>query len=154
MGALVEVKHNRTLKAFYESLIAAGKAKMVALIAVARKRLTILNAILRDGEPPCNGASTAAGSINDRVSGPAQTVSSATHGRFSATNEEAVHEQVYPNWCGFRQEPLSGSCARGRGERRGEAQIEPVEDASIFHPERAAPGRHGGLRLSALLGAN
>jgi hypothetical protein len=42
MGALVAVKHNRTLKAFYERLIAAGKEKMVALIAVARKLLTIL----------------------------------------------------------------------------------------------------------------
>jgi transposase len=51
MGALVAVKHNRTLKAFYERLIAAGKEKMVALIAVARKLLTILNAIVRDSEP-------------------------------------------------------------------------------------------------------
>jgi transposase len=51
MGALVAVKHNRMLKAFYERLLAAGKEKMVALIAVARKLLTILNAILRDGEP-------------------------------------------------------------------------------------------------------
>jgi len=51
-GALVAVvKHNRTLKAFYERLSAAGKEKMVALIAVARKLLTILNAILRDGKP-------------------------------------------------------------------------------------------------------
>ena len=48
---MVAVKHNRTLKAFYERLIAAGKEKMVALIAVARKLLTILNAIVRDGEP-------------------------------------------------------------------------------------------------------
>jgi hypothetical protein len=39
------VKHNRTLKAFYERLIAAGKEKMVALIAVARKLLTILTAM-------------------------------------------------------------------------------------------------------------
>jgi transposase len=51
MGALVAVKHNRMLKAFYQRLLAAGKEKMVALIAVARKLLTILNAILRDGEP-------------------------------------------------------------------------------------------------------
>lgn len=51
MGALVAVKHNRTLKAFYQRLLAAGKEKMVALIAVARKLLTILNAIVRDGEP-------------------------------------------------------------------------------------------------------
>jgi len=51
MGAMVAVQHNRPLKAFYERLIAAGREKMVALIAVARKLLTILNAILRDGEP-------------------------------------------------------------------------------------------------------
>ena len=51
MGALVAVKHNPVLKAFYERLLAAGKEKMVALIAVARKLLTILNAILRDGKP-------------------------------------------------------------------------------------------------------
>ena len=31
--------------------VAAGKPKMVALIAVARKLLTILNAILRDQKP-------------------------------------------------------------------------------------------------------
>src|SRR5271166_2207288 len=51
MGALVAVKHNRALKAFYQRLLAAGKEKMVALIVVARKLLTILNAIVRDGEP-------------------------------------------------------------------------------------------------------
>jgi len=51
MGALVAVKHNSVLKAFYERLIGAGKPKMVALIAVARKLLTILNAILRDRQP-------------------------------------------------------------------------------------------------------
>ncbi|HEY0328617.1 MAG TPA: IS110 family transposase, partial [Rhodopseudomonas sp.] len=32
-------------------LISAGKPKMVALIAVARKLLTTLNAILRDNQP-------------------------------------------------------------------------------------------------------
>jgi hypothetical protein len=40
---MAAVKHNRMLKAFYERLIAAGKEKMVALIAVARKLLTILS---------------------------------------------------------------------------------------------------------------
>jgi len=48
MGAMVAKKHNPTLKAFFDRLVAAGKPKMVALIAVARKLLTILNAILRD----------------------------------------------------------------------------------------------------------
>jgi transposase len=51
MGALVAKKHNPVLKAFFDRLVSAGKPKMVALIAVARKLLTILNAILRDNRP-------------------------------------------------------------------------------------------------------
>ena len=38
-------------QAFRDKLVAAGKPKLVALIAVARKLLTILNAILRDRTP-------------------------------------------------------------------------------------------------------
>jgi transposase len=49
--AMVGVRHNPLLKAFYQRLITAGKPKMVALIAAARKLLTILNAILRDNKP-------------------------------------------------------------------------------------------------------
>jgi transposase len=48
MGAMVAKRHNPVLKAFFDRLVAAGKPKMVALIAVARKLLTILNAIVRD----------------------------------------------------------------------------------------------------------
>jgi transposase len=51
MGAMVARRHNPVLKAFFERLVAAGKPKMVALIAVARKLLTILNAVLRDQKP-------------------------------------------------------------------------------------------------------
>ena len=51
MGAMVAMRHNPVLKAFFDRLIAAGKPKMVALIAVARKLLTILNAIVRDKRP-------------------------------------------------------------------------------------------------------
>jgi transposase len=51
MGALVAKRHNPVLKAFFDRLVATGKPKMVALIAVARKLLTILNAILRDARP-------------------------------------------------------------------------------------------------------
>jgi transposase len=51
MGALVAKRHNPVLKVFFDRLLAAGKPKMVALIAVARKLLTILNAILRDNRP-------------------------------------------------------------------------------------------------------
>lgn len=51
MGAMVAKRHNPILKAFFDRLVAAGKPKMVALIAVARKLLTILNAIMRDQKP-------------------------------------------------------------------------------------------------------
>lgn len=51
MGAVTASRHNPALKAFRDRLLAAGKPKMVALVAVARKLLTILNAILRDKQP-------------------------------------------------------------------------------------------------------
>jgi transposase len=51
MAAMSAKRCNPALKRFYERLVAAGKAKMVALIAVARKLLTILNAIIRDKKP-------------------------------------------------------------------------------------------------------
>jgi transposase len=51
MGAVTASRHNPALKAFRERLIASGKAKKVALVAVARKLLTILNAIIRDKRP-------------------------------------------------------------------------------------------------------
>ncbi len=51
MGAMVASRRNPVLKAFHQRLIAAGKPKMVALIALARKLLTILNAVLRDKNP-------------------------------------------------------------------------------------------------------
>lgn len=51
MGALVAKQHNPVLKTFFDRLVASGKPKMVALIAVARKLITILNAILRDNRP-------------------------------------------------------------------------------------------------------
>jgi len=51
MGAMVAIRHNPILKAFRDRLVAAGKPKLVALIATARKLLTIINAILRDNQP-------------------------------------------------------------------------------------------------------
>jgi len=51
MGAMVARRHNPTLRAFFDRLLAAGKPRMLALVAVARKLLTILNAILRDRTP-------------------------------------------------------------------------------------------------------
>jgi transposase len=51
MAAMVAARHNPILKIFRDKLVAAGKPKLLALIAVARKLLTILNAILRDNRP-------------------------------------------------------------------------------------------------------
>jgi transposase len=51
MGAMVASRHNPVLKQFFNRLVAAGKPKMAAIIAVARKLLTILNAIVRDQKP-------------------------------------------------------------------------------------------------------
>ena len=48
MAALSAIRWNRPIKAYYQHLLAAGKSKMVALIAAARKILTILNAMIRD----------------------------------------------------------------------------------------------------------
>jgi transposase len=45
MAALVGIRHNPVLKAFYESLLQKQKPKMVALIATARKLITYLNAL-------------------------------------------------------------------------------------------------------------
>jgi len=49
MAALTAARHNPVLKAFYDRLRAAGKEAKVALIAVVRKMITILNALVRDG---------------------------------------------------------------------------------------------------------
>jgi transposase len=51
VGAMVAARHNPELTAFRDKLLAAGKPKLVALIATARKLLTILNAVLRDRRP-------------------------------------------------------------------------------------------------------
>jgi transposase len=51
MAALNAVRRTGPFKAFYERLLAAGKAKKLALIAVARKLLGVLNAIIRDQNP-------------------------------------------------------------------------------------------------------
>ncbi len=48
LAALCGRRWNPALRPFYERLRAAGKPKKVALIACARKLLTILNAMVRD----------------------------------------------------------------------------------------------------------
>ena len=47
MAALVATRRNPVIRAFYQRLCQAGKAKKLALTACMRKLLTILNAILR-----------------------------------------------------------------------------------------------------------
>lgn len=50
-AALVAMRWNAPLKGVYEKLLERGKAKKVALIAVARRLLVILNALVRTGSP-------------------------------------------------------------------------------------------------------
>jgi transposase len=49
MPALVAVRHNPDMRATYERLLAAGKPKKLALVAVMRKLIVLANALLRDG---------------------------------------------------------------------------------------------------------
>jgi transposase len=51
MAALSAIRCNPVMREFYQRLLARGKPKMVALIAAARKILTILNAMIRDKRP-------------------------------------------------------------------------------------------------------
>lgn len=51
MASLASVRFNPVLKAFFKRLRQAGKASKVALVAVARKLLTIANAMVRTMEP-------------------------------------------------------------------------------------------------------
>lgn len=51
MACLTAIQRNPPLKAFYRRLRDAGKPTRLALVAVMRKLLTILNAILRDNQP-------------------------------------------------------------------------------------------------------
>jgi transposase len=51
MATLVATRHNPQIRACYQRLVAAGKAKKLALTACMRKLLVILNAMLRDGTP-------------------------------------------------------------------------------------------------------
>jgi transposase len=50
-AALVAMRFNAPLRGAYQGLLARGKAKKVALVAVARRLLVILNALVRTGSP-------------------------------------------------------------------------------------------------------
>lgn len=61
MAALTATQHNRRLRHFYHRLLDRGKAKKVALVAVMRKLLIILNAMVKNQtawNPDLNTAST------------------------------------------------------------------------------------------------
>ena len=51
MGALVGSRDNPALEGLYQRLLTAGKPKKVALTACMRKLLTILNAMVKSGQP-------------------------------------------------------------------------------------------------------
>lgn len=50
MAVLSAIRYNPDIKSFYENLIARGKVFKVAMTACMRKMITIINAIIRDGE--------------------------------------------------------------------------------------------------------
>jgi transposase len=51
MAALVACRYNQVIRAFAQRLLAAGKAKKLILTACMRKLLTMVNAMLRHGNP-------------------------------------------------------------------------------------------------------
>ena len=51
MATIVATRFNPVIRAFYQRLCAAGKAKKVALVACMRKLLTIVNAMLKHRSP-------------------------------------------------------------------------------------------------------
>lgn len=51
MAATVAIQHNPVLKAHFDNLRQRGKPHKVALVAVMRKMIVILNAILKEGKP-------------------------------------------------------------------------------------------------------
>lgn len=57
MAALVAIKHSNRMKAVYDRIVAGGKAKKIAIVAVMRHLLRIMNAVVRDQTKydPSNG---------------------------------------------------------------------------------------------------
>ncbi len=51
MATLVAIRHNPTIRTFYQRLLGQGKRKKVALVACMRKLLITLNAMVRDNCP-------------------------------------------------------------------------------------------------------
>ena len=51
MAALVSTRYNAAMKRFYQRLLAKGKPKKVALVAVMRKLLVTLNTMVKNNQP-------------------------------------------------------------------------------------------------------
>jgi transposase len=51
VACLAVIQYNRPLRAFYQRLIAGGKVKKLAIVAVMRKLLVIANAMMKSGRP-------------------------------------------------------------------------------------------------------
>ena len=51
LAELSATRYDPTIKAFYQRLLQAGKAKKVALTACMHKLLTIINAVIKSGIP-------------------------------------------------------------------------------------------------------
>lgn len=50
LAALSAIRYNPDIQGFYRRLVNAGKHKKVAITACIRKMVTMLNAMMRDGE--------------------------------------------------------------------------------------------------------
>jgi transposase len=50
MAAMTAVKHNKQLKAFFDRLVENGKRRIIALVAVMRKLIVMINAMVRDNQ--------------------------------------------------------------------------------------------------------
>ena len=49
VSMLSAIQYDPKIKSLYERLVAAGKAKKVAIVACKRKQLTVLNALMKNG---------------------------------------------------------------------------------------------------------
>jgi transposase len=59
MATVTAMRHNPVIREFYHRLVKAGKKKKVALVACMRKLLTILNTIIKEQKPWCEGQKSA-----------------------------------------------------------------------------------------------
>lgn len=60
MATIVAIRHNETIKRFYQRLKAKGKESKVAIVACMRKLLTIVNLLIKNNEVWKNAESVSA----------------------------------------------------------------------------------------------